>query len=421
MAPIVIKRLSLRANFSWTLAGNLTYNACQWALIVALAKLGDSEMVGRFTLALALTAPVFMLTNLNLATIQATDARGEHSFGEYLGLRLVCSLMAVGVVILFLLWGGYSETVWPVVLLVAQAKAIESVSDVVHGLMQQHERLDWVAMALVYKGGASVIAMVTTLWLTRDLLCGVMSLTGVWLIVLLTYDLRRARRLACLRPSFGCATLRHLAWVALPLGIVAGLGSLNLDLPRIFVEKHFGPKELGVLGAIGSLAASGRLVSLALSRSAAPRLAQLLAIGRQGAFRALLSKLVLLGAVVGLVGVLAAAFWGRTILSVIYTPEYAARSDLLIWVMATAGVVAAGSFYGTACTALRVYRSQMSIHVMKVGITACFCAMLVPRFGALAAVWGMFATDSFSVLAHAWLTRRALRRLNTEAPLSALK
>ncbi|NLE39325.1 MAG: hypothetical protein GX621_14995, partial [Pirellulaceae bacterium] len=38
--PGVIKPLSLRRNFSWTLAGNLVNAACQWGVIVVLAKLG---------------------------------------------------------------------------------------------------------------------------------------------------------------------------------------------------------------------------------------------------------------------------------------------------------------------------------------------------------------------------------------------
>jgi hypothetical protein len=31
--------LSLRRNFSWTLAGNVVYAGCQWGMLVALAKL----------------------------------------------------------------------------------------------------------------------------------------------------------------------------------------------------------------------------------------------------------------------------------------------------------------------------------------------------------------------------------------------
>jgi hypothetical protein len=52
------QRLTLRMNFLWTLTGNVFYAACQWGILVVLAKLGTSQMVGEFALALAITAPV---------------------------------------------------------------------------------------------------------------------------------------------------------------------------------------------------------------------------------------------------------------------------------------------------------------------------------------------------------------------------
>ena len=51
-------RLRLRVNFLWTLSGNVVYAACQWGMLVVLAKLGTHQMVGEFALALAITAPI---------------------------------------------------------------------------------------------------------------------------------------------------------------------------------------------------------------------------------------------------------------------------------------------------------------------------------------------------------------------------
>src|SRR3954466_10247547 len=81
--------LSLRRNFSWTLAGSVIYFGCQWAITVVLAKLGSAEMVGQFAFALAIVMPVIALTGLQLRVVQATDAKHEFDFGYYLGLRLL--------------------------------------------------------------------------------------------------------------------------------------------------------------------------------------------------------------------------------------------------------------------------------------------------------------------------------------------
>ena len=71
------------------LAGNMVYAACQFGMLSVLAKLGSPSIVGQYALGLAITAPVFMLTNLQLRGVQATDARHEFAFADYFTLRLI--------------------------------------------------------------------------------------------------------------------------------------------------------------------------------------------------------------------------------------------------------------------------------------------------------------------------------------------
>src|SRR5437764_11372372 len=79
---------SLRSNFAWTFAGNAVYAAGQWTILSLFAKLGNSEMLGQYALALALTAPVLMFSQLNLRAVMATDVAEKHRFGDYLAVRL---------------------------------------------------------------------------------------------------------------------------------------------------------------------------------------------------------------------------------------------------------------------------------------------------------------------------------------------
>src|SRR3712207_3013630 len=84
-----VLRPSLASNASWTVLGDGVYAACQWGILIAVARLGDAEMVGRFALALAITAPVMLFCGLALRPVVSTDAKSEFEFGEYLGLRLL--------------------------------------------------------------------------------------------------------------------------------------------------------------------------------------------------------------------------------------------------------------------------------------------------------------------------------------------
>src|SRR5712671_3691040 len=79
----------LRSDFTWVLAGNVLYSACQWGIVVALAKLGSPEKVGEYAFGMALTAPIVLFANLQLRALLASDVEGRFSFGQYLTFRLV--------------------------------------------------------------------------------------------------------------------------------------------------------------------------------------------------------------------------------------------------------------------------------------------------------------------------------------------
>src|SRR5258708_4163617 len=97
-----IPKLTLRANFGWTIAGNGISAATQWGTVVLLARLGNPAMLGQYALALAICSPAFLLAGLSLRTVQATDVRGEFDFSDYLTLRLLsvaAALVVVGVIL----------------------------------------------------------------------------------------------------------------------------------------------------------------------------------------------------------------------------------------------------------------------------------------------------------------------------------
>ena len=244
-----MRPLSLQHNFSWTFAGNVVYAGCQWGMLIVLAKLGSPERVGQFALAFALTAPVIMLTNLQLRAIQATDARREYRFGHYLALRLATTALSLPVI------AGIACRYRPetalLILAVGLAKAFESLSDVVYGLLQTHERMDRIALSMMIKGPLSLVALGLVVYLTASIAWGALALAGVWGLLLTAYDIPNGMRSLdqgdTLRPCWDLPALTRLAWLALPLGIVMMLISLNTNIPRYFIEHYLGRARVGHL------------------------------------------------------------------------------------------------------------------------------------------------------------------------------
>ena len=388
------KPLTLKRNFSWTFVGNAVYAACQWGMLVVLAKLGSPEMVGEFALGLTIAAPVFMFTNLQLRHIQATDAKQQYLFSDYFSLRLISTtvgLFSIGIITLI---AGYTWQVSLVILLVSLAKAFESISDVFYGLIQQQERMDRIAMSLMIKGPLSLLMLGLGLYLSGNVIWGVVGLVFSWAIVALGFDVRSGKSIlknqrktgddslssTKLKLSWDRQKLLKLTWLALPLGLGMLLISLNVNIPRFFIEQNLGERELGFFAAIAYLMVAGNMVVNALGESASPRLAKYYAEGNRHAFSQLLIRLVGIAVALGGLAVLVAKFAGSLILTIVYQPEYAQHADLFVWLMLAAGVSYVASFLGYGMTAARYFRIQMPLFLIATASSAIACYWLIPAF-----------------------------------------
>jgi O-antigen/teichoic acid export membrane protein len=371
--------LSLRSNFAWILSGNLVYAACQWGAIVMLARLGNAFMIGQFSLGLALATPVLMFTNLHLRAVQATDARRLTRFGDYLRLRAAMTLGGLAVIAGIVWFGNYQRQTALVILAVALAKGIETLSDIHYGLFQLNDRLDQTGRSMMLRGMLSVGALGAGLYLTHNIVWGCAALALVWLGALVGFDMPRGRRFAA-----GSATARSswsLIWTALPLGIATTMAALNLNMPRYFIHSGLGEKQLGIYSAMAYATVAMILVSDSLGHCAIPRLARLYSGGQFAEFRTLLLQLVATGAGLGLAGLAAAQLLGVRLLTIFYGREYAAHHrTFLVLILATA-IYCVACMFTSAITAARCFRIQAPIYMLIAGSNALACARWVPAAG----------------------------------------
>lgn len=402
------KPLSLTRNFSWTLVGTGLYAVCQWGMLVVLAKLCSTNMVGQFALALAITAPVFVFAGLNLRTVQATDARRDFRFGDYLSLRLVSIAAALTFVVAIEIVSRHDAHLLFVVVMTGVAKALDLIGDTVFGLQQQHERMDRVAMSQMIRGVLQLLAVAAAAYTTRNVLWAVSGQAVISLVVLLTYDLRSVGRLhqfpwptrnpAQYPALVRLATLQFGTWrniralmrVSFPLGLVAMLGTLMVNIPRYFIESTAGTAKLAVYSAMGYIMIVGGLAASSLCQATAARLARYY-LGNLRQFRRLLLQLITIAAANGVIGVLAAVLWGRQFLTIMYRPEYAMYPSVFAWLMAAAGVSYVASVLGFGLAAARRFDVQLPVYICAALVTASTCVPLVPRYGLQGAAWALLA------------------------------
>jgi O-antigen/teichoic acid export membrane protein len=326
-----------------------------------------------------------MFANLHLRAMQATDAKGLYRFAEYRRLRIFTTLAAMAVIAGVAWIGDRDRRTAPIVLAVAAAKGMEALSDIYYGLFQLNDRLDQIGQSMMLRGIGSLIALSAGLYITRSLFWGCVGMAVVSLGSLLFFDCRRRDFMtrAELRPApqRGLHRQWNLMWMALPLGIVTTLASINLNMPRYFIHARLGEHQLGVYSALAYATVAITLVSDSLGHCAIPRMSRLYAEARLAEFRAFLIGLLGLGAALGLTGLLAAKLIGAQLLAIVYGPEYAAQSGVFTLLMLATAIHCVASAFTSGIMSARRFRIQVPLYALMAASNALACVLWVPTAG----------------------------------------
>jgi O-antigen/teichoic acid export membrane protein len=397
--------LSLRANFSWTFVGNVLYAATQWGLLTLLTKLFAPELFGRYALALGISTPVLVASALQLRSIYVSEVKRGSSFAVYLVLRLATSALALIALALITLAGWVPVHLVPLTLLLGCNQATVMVKDMYQGVMQKHDRMDLLALSRVLQGSASMGVALALALLTRSVTWVVVGMLVARSLCLFLYDIPRARALSGssrplvtredLREALDWSRLWPLARTALPLGGVMLIINLYRHIPRYFLA-DFGEAAVGYYAAVASIVSLQELVITALGESAVRQLALRFAAGRRS-YLALVARLLIIGASMGLIGVAGACLFGQRALTLLFRPEYAAATQVFIWLLAAQLVSNVQSFVGYAMTAARWFKAQVWTYGFMLALLLVASWLLIPKWGGLGAAWATLASSGVTL------------------------
>jgi O-antigen/teichoic acid export membrane protein len=194
-------------------------------------------------------------------------------------------------------------------------------------------------------------------------------------------------------PRFRWLKMRNLTWLTLPLGISTALGSLRTNVPRYAIEHYLGSYQLGLFAALAYFMVAGGIVVNALGQSATPRLAKYYRDRNSKGFRKLLLWLLLLGSLLGGSGIVVASVAGHELLRLFYSSAYAQHSDVLIWLMIATAVTYTYIFLGTAVSAMRLFKVQVPIGAVALGVLIVSVMPCVKLYGLRGAAWALIAAS----------------------------
>jgi len=427
---------SLRRNFSWTFIGNVAYSACQAGILMVLAKLGNPEMVGKYGLALAIATPVLAFSSLQLRAVLTTDVKEKIPFGEYLGFRLTTTLLSLLVISGIAVFSKRESML--VIIIVGISQGIEMVVDLYWGRMQFVDNMDRIAKSQILRGVLGLVAMAAGVYLTHGLILGVSGLAAARLAVLLFYDITKRAQLmprealddaekqailsagtGTLRPRWSPAAQSELLRTSITLGVIAMLVSLLPMIPRYFLVGSMGERALGMFTATAFLVSTGNLFMTAMGQATFVRLAKLFGAGDVAGFNRLLVRLLGFALLLGLGGVGVALIAGKFLLTLLYRPEYAEHTDLLVAMMVAGALTYVAAMLASAVTSARSFKPQIPVLTAAASAGVISSYFLIHAYGLLGAGLAVVTTSAVLCTGHAILLLRVRKSMMATAANAA--
>jgi len=385
----------MRANISWAFAGNSLYAGCQWLVFVLIVRSLDLGRAGQFAYWLAVTGPVFVLANMRLRNLVATADDSLFDFSDYLTARVLTTAVAIGVVVLIGTWLSTDRHTLLIVALVTSSRVCDAISEICHGLFQRELDMRTAGLGLMINGILSAALVGAGFWMWPSLTGAAGMYAAASMVTLIGWDLPHMRKALRARGrsitrTGGLPAAVKVIWRALPLGLSAAIGSLQINLPRYTIAAYLGPAALAVFSALAYVPTLSNLIANAIAQAALPVLARDLRVSR-AAYVARLRTLVRSGVALGAVSVVTVALVGRALVTLIYSAEIARHVDVLIVLMIATAVTYSFLFLGSALTARLRFSTQCFISLAGLVTVASSVVPLVSHFGLRGAAYALCA------------------------------
>jgi len=375
-------------------------------------------MVGKYSLALAITAPIFMFTGLQLRTVQIADVGNKFDFNTYFCLRIWSSLLGILITLGILLLCNYTWEVRVTIFLIGVAKALESLSDILWGLQQKSEQMDSIAKSMFLRGVLSVVGFISAIYISGTVATGALALSFSAGLVLFFYDIPKTEAIdkeamrtklnEQFRKKHQDKAIIKLIRIAIPLGVVLALISLNGNIPRYFVEYYLGEGSLGVFSALVYFMIPGNLIMNSMGQTMSTQMAKMVYEKNIAMYRHHLKKIIAVGGMISVVALFFSVIWGREILLIFYSGEFTQQARILIWVMGISFFIYVSAGLGYGMTAAGYFKSQIPLFIGVTIVTILCNYILVPAMGIFGAVLSLFISGFTQFLGSVWILRNII-------------
>jgi O-antigen/teichoic acid export membrane protein len=390
---------TLFKNFSWSFIGSSIYALSQWLLLIIIMRFGSPYDAGIYSLGLAICAPLVMLINLNFRALQSTNLSLEMGFNSFKRVRVFGLLFIIVVMLAYLFVSDHNNEIIIALSLIALSKIVESISDLYYGLFQYNERLDIVSKSNIFRGLIGTFSFGAAYIITGKLTVALFILLLAWTLNLIVYDYKNGKQF--LKEGFNKKIDRSngilLIKIGFPIGLVAFLGSLSVNIPRIIFERYLTLEDLGVFTSIFYLVLVIGKFMTSLSSAVLPRLARLYETNEMKLFLKIFKVVLLTLLSFSSLLILVSYFLGAEILTILYGDEYKKFRLLLLLVMIYGLFNYFAFSLEIGLNAMKGYKFRLYVEILATILVFFLSMYFIPNYGLNGGVYALILSALLKV------------------------
>lgn len=380
MSQTTGKQLSIKSNMLWNSFGSLTNLFCQWLLTVLVVRLSSGfDAAGILAIAMSVANIFAPIAQYRMRSYQVSDTNKETSAGEYVAFRIITILIAFTVSFAYMLIA--SEPVsYLATLVYLLYKSVESFIDVLHGVDQQHLRMDFCGRSMALRGALSLIAFSLVLAIANNL---ELAIFAMFLSVLpaIVLDWRNAEQFDSLTPHITVKKTIYLLKSCFPGAVGTSICSAVTSIARQTLSNISGATMLGIYASVCTpvviVQAGSNYIYSPLLGVFAKHLNQ----GNKSRFNNLLAKVTL--AMIGLLiaGLIAFRIFGRWFLLAVFGEQIASYDYLMYPAIVSVVSCAYCTFLCDLLIASRTMLGVLIGNLIAFALVSALSPILINLFG----------------------------------------
>lgn len=354
--------------------GTFTYLFCQWIITFLVVWIAGYETAGILSLAMSISNTYCVIATFNMRNYQSSDLKNNFSEKTYIYSRILTCFIALLFTLIYSISKSFSLYQILCIMFYMIFKLSEALVDVIHGSLQKKWKFDIIGKSYFYRGIISVLSFSVILYLTKNILLSIISMSLLTYIFIYFYDIKNYNKEIKKYGESNYKKIIKLLLFCVPLVLYGFIFNYVSMYPKIMVENMYGTT---MLGYYSSVATPALIIQVAASFIFSPLVSYFAELYNEDDIKQLKRSMFLITLLIfclGIVGVLVAHYLSDFILGLLYGKSILAYAYLFKSIVIVSSLIAIIWFLGTILTVIRDYKT-----LLFGSVTSLICTILISK------------------------------------------